>query len=128
MINFIYVINFLECGHFCIRYVLKKERKKVVCSYDKSMMNLKLIRDVLSEYFTDVIWYKNVSIDGINTRCLSMIKVRKKFYHYIVIEKVKRGYVYYYDPLFVFYRREKISKFSKKWTNMVCLYKEKSNC
>ena len=123
MINFRYVINFLECGHFCLKYVLKKEKKKVVCCYKRAMMDLRLIREVLNEYFGKAVWYKNVNIDKINSRCFSLIKVGNRGYHYIVIERVKNGYVYYYDPLFVFLRKKRIDKFSKKWTNMVCLYR-----
>ena len=128
MINLIYLINFLECGHFCINYVLKKEKKPKNCSYEKCMMNLRLIRDVLKEYFEEVNWFKNVNIEEIDNRCVSMINVRGKYYHYVVIEKIKGDYVFYYDPLFLLLRKEKISKFKKKWTNLVCLYQEKSNC
>lgn len=121
MINFYYLINFLECGHFCIKYILKKDNKKMICTYNKSMMNLRLIRDVLNEYYKEVIWYKNVNIDAINWRCISLIKIKEKYYHYIVIERIKGDYVYYYDPMFLFLRKKTKKKFIKKWSNLVCV-------
>ena len=120
--NLYYLVNFLECGHFCIKYVLKKEKKKKTCTYNKSMMNLLLIQNVLKEYFSYVVWYKKINIDEIKFRCVSLIKVREKYYHYIVIERVNNEYVFYYDPLFLFIRRVKKEKFIKKWTNIACLY------
>ena len=121
MINFYYLINFLECGHFCVNYILKKDKIKPNCTYNKSMMSLRLIKDVLCEYYENVIWYKNVNIDEINSSCLSLIKIRNKYYHYIVIERVKQDFVYYYDPLFLFVRKKRKSKFNKKWSHMVCI-------
>lgn len=120
MINVYYLINFLECGHFCIRYFLKKDNKKNVVFYSKQMMSLRLVRNVFKEYYKEVIWYKNASIDGINRRVVSLIKVGKKFFHYIVIERVDDRYVYYYDPLFLFVRKKKKEKFVKNWSNFVC--------
>ncbi len=120
MINFYYLINFLECGHFCIKYYLKKDKKKVKNVYDKTMMSLRLVRNVLKEYYGDVIWYKNVNLDEVNFRCISLIKVGKKGLHYVVIEKVRDGYVYFYDPLFIFLRKMKKERFKEKWSNLVC--------
>ena len=120
MINFYYLINFLECGHFCIKYYLKKDKKKSVVFYDKQMMSLRLVRNVFKEYYKEVIWYKNVNIDEVNFRCISLIKVGKKYLHYIVIEKIKGDYVYYYDPLFLFLKKKRKNRFVKKWSSLVC--------
>ena len=122
MINFYYVINFLECGHFSIKYFLRKDNKKAKVCYDTKMMSLRLTRNVLKEYYKEVVWYKNVNIDDIKNRCVSLIKVRNKYYHYIVIERVDKDVVYYYDPLFLFLRKKCKHKFIKKWSKLVCFY------
>ena len=123
MINFYYVINFLECGHFAIKYFLKKDKKKAKVCYDTKMMSLRLTRNALKEYYKEVIWYKNVNVDEVNSRCISLIKVGKKYFHYIVIEKVVGNKVYYYDPLFIGLRKKNKKKFLKRWSKLVCICK-----
>ena len=50
--------------------------------------------------------YKVSDICGVRGECISVIRTRNNSLHYIVIEKVSDGYIYYYDPLFLFTRKK----------------------
>ena len=45
-------------------------------------MNLSLVKIVLNEYFKAVILYKNVNIDEVNTRCISLVEIGKNLTNY----------------------------------------------
>ena len=124
MINFLYLFNFLECGHFCVKYILKKEGKKKNVDYCKRLMSLGLIKKVLKEYFDycECYFVKNLEELKNKKRFLTVIKVRGKYLHYIVVEDISDKCVYYYDPFFCFLKRAEINKFKKKWANFCCFY------
>ena len=129
MINFLYLIKFLECGHFAICYILRKEKIKRKVKYNGILMSMGLVKRVMEVYFNCVSCYMIYDVNDIgNRRVISLLKIGKSRLHYIVIERVKKGYVYFYDPLFINLRKMKIKKFEKKWSNICCLYGEKSNC
>ena len=124
MINLLYIFRFLECGHFCIRYILRKEKVKKKVEYHKQMMSMGLVKRVLSEYFSFVECYVAKSLEDLKKcgRFITMINLRKNKLHYVVIEKVENDYVYYYDPIFIFLRKLKKDKFNKKWCKYCCIY------
>lgn len=123
MINFLYLINFLECGHFCIKYVLKKEKLENKVKYYKKMMSFALVKKVLKEYFEFVEVYKVSELIDLKDkgRIITIIK-KGKLLHYVVIEMIKNDIVYYYDPAFLFIRKKKISEFNTFWFNYCCFY------
>lgn len=127
MLNLYYLCRYLECGHFCIKYVLKKDHIKSNVSYNGQLMSLGLVSRVLKEYYQNVNCYKvdNLEIIKSFSRCITLIKVRKKFFHYVVIEKIDNDFVFYYDPAFLFLKKVKIDKFYKKWSNYCCIFRKK---
>ncbi len=124
MINLFYIINFLECGHFCVLYILKKEKKKKKVSYTKEMMSMGLIKRVLMEYFSFVECYVAKELEDLKkcSRFITLIHLRKKRMHYVVVERFDNDYVYYYDPLFIYLKKMKKDKFKEKWTKYCCIY------
>lgn len=129
MLNLYYFFRFLECGHFCIKYVLKKDNIKLDVIYNKQLMSLGLVSRVLKNYYQDVTCFKAESIEDIIglPRFITLIKISENKFHYVVIECIKDGYVFYYDPAFIGIRRVKFACFIKKWTFYCCLFK-KSKC
>lgn len=127
MINLYYLIKCLECGHFCIRYLLKKDNIKPNVVYDKQLMSLGLVKRVLKEYYLDVEWYVASDIKEIKDkfRFITLIKIRENCYHYIVVEKIDSDSIYYYNPLYIGLKRSKISKFMKKWSHYCCFFEKK---
>ena len=127
MMNFWYLVKFLECGHFCIKYVLRKDKIKLNVSYCKQLMTIGLVARVLKEYYQSVEWYKVNNIEDLKNkgRFITLLKIRKNALHYIVVERIEDQYVYYYDPLFLFIKKAKINRFKSKWSNYCCLYIKK---
>lgn len=125
MINLWYVINFLQCGHFCVKYVLKKNGENKSLVYEKNMMSLGLIRRILKEYYKECECYLVGDLNDIKDEknVITLIKVRNKFLHYIVILNVNERNVFFYDPLFLNKRKMKVEKFEKKWSKYCCIYK-----
>lgn len=124
MINFCYLFRFLECGNFCIRYILRKEKLKKKVRYNKQMMSIGLIKRVLKEYFLFVECYKAKNIEDLRKcgRFITMISFGKKRLHYVVVEKIVGDYVFYYDPMFLFLKKSKKEEFYKKWNKICCIY------
>ena len=129
MLNFWYLLHFLECGHFCINYVLKTEgiRKRVV--YSRAMMSLGLVKRVLLEYFREVKCIECGNLNLLrNEKFITLLRYGKRYYHYVVVVSLDKNYVCYYDPMFLGVRRKKVNRFVKSWSGYCCLFKEKSNC
>lgn len=131
VINFYYLLNFLECGHFCLRYVFKKEKIEPCVEYPKQMMSMRLLRDILKEYFEYVKCYKVE--DGIEhfidyRPFVTLIEKNGKYKHYVVVERIEDEYVFYYDPLFIKLRKKKVEYFNQIWSKECCFYFKKSNC
>ena len=116
-----------ECGHFCINYTLKKDGIKKTIKYEKQFMSLDLVNQVLNHYYYKVNCYRVYHFENLSNlgRFITLVKIKNNRYHYVVVEKIKNGIVYYYDPLFVLIRKEKIDKFIKKWSHYCCLYQKK---
>ena len=114
----------LECGHFCIKYILKKDGNKVVCDYNKKLMSLKLVCCVLKKYYDSVCCYSVDELSLIDNykSFLTLIKTKNGGLHYIVVVKKDEKYVYYYDPAFVVARRMKVLKFNDRWSHFCCFY------
>ena len=129
MINLLYVFNMFECGNFCIKYVLKKDEFNKKVDYEKQFMSLDDVKKVLTNYYRNVECYRVYHLRNLmaSGRFITLISIDEKRYHYVVVEKIEKGYVYYYNPMFLLLRREKIDKFTKKWSHYCCLF-EKSNC
>lgn len=128
MINLYYLFNFLECGHFCINYVLKKDKIKNNLEYSRQMMSMKLLKSVLSEYYQYVKCYKieGVIQDFVDYKpFITLLRLGKSFNHYIVVVRVEEKYVFYYDPLFLFLKKMKIKKFNQKWSKFCVFYFKK---
>ena len=129
MINLIYIFKFLECGKFCINYVLKKEKIKRRVKYNGVMMSLGLIKRVMKEYFDKVGCYELDKNKLPNkSRFITLLKYGHNYMHYVVVEKIENDLVYYYDPLFITLRKKKKEKFIKKWSGYCCFFSKKSNC
>ena len=54
MINLNYICHLFECGHFCIKYILKKDGLSLKSEYYRLFMSLSLVEKVLKEYYEDV--------------------------------------------------------------------------
>lgn len=125
MINFRYVFHLLECGHFCINYILKKEGIVNKEDYEKKMMSMYDIKEVLKRYFNNVNCYKIRSLKGVKTPFITLVLTKTKSFHYVVVERINSDIVYYYDPLFWKLKKTNINKFIKRWTNFCCFYSSK---
>ena len=101
MINFIYVTRLFECGHFCINYILKKDKIKNNLDYHRQFMSLGLVKRVLNFYYSRVDCYKVCHFSNLINmhRFITLIKFKKNKYHYVVVERIESNKVYYYDPL-----------------------------
>ncbi len=116
MINIKYLFHPSACGYFCLKYILKRVKVK-----DKKYMSLYDIGKILNENNYNYKAYKIRNIKSIKNECITLIKVNKLSYHYVIIKRISDSYVYYYDPLFLFIRKKKIKKFENIWFN-VCLF------
>ena len=125
MINPVYFFKYLECGGFCIKYILKQDKKKLDVEYNPRLMPFGLIKRVLEEYYLVKCYRVNRLKYLENGRCLTLVRVRNKFNHYVVIKKIENGMVYFYDPAFLFTRKFKEEKFKKVWINCCCFYLKK---
>jgi ABC-type bacteriocin/lantibiotic exporter with double-glycine peptidase domain len=125
MLNLFYVFNILECGHFCLKYILKKDGIKLDVEYDKKMMSMGLIKRVLEEYYLVECYQCSNLFFLPNRRFLTLIKVRGKYFHYVVVEKIENKQVFYYDPAFIGLRKIKKERFLKIWANYCCFYSKK---
>ena len=127
MINLLYIFKMFECGHFCIKYILRKDKIRGDWEYSKSFMTLSLICKVMSKYYEKVECYKIEDLDYLidKSRCISLLDFGKNRYHYIVIEKVNLRHVYYYDPMFLLLKKVKKDRFLKRWSHYCCFYQKK---
>ena len=130
MLNLRYVFSLLECGHFCIRYVLKNDGKKVNRGYCRKLMSLGLVKRVLKEYYRRVDCYVVNDIFSVvdKGKFITLIKGRRDNLHYVVVVNVKGDYVYYYDPAYIGIRKSKVSRFVEKWSHYCCFYSDNGNC
>ena len=115
MINLLFVLMPGSCGYFCLKYIIKE---KIDRDFYMSMYRIK---EELIKYGYYCVGLKIKNIYEVRKECLSLIKSGKKSYHYIIIKKVTDKFVFYYDPLFVNIRKQKIEKFVGKWSN-ICLF------
>ena len=113
-----------ECGHFCIRYVLKKDKKKLNVYYEKQFMSMQLVCNVLKEYYPNVKCYRVTDLRKLEgkRRFITLLSVGKNRYHYVVVEKIENGMVFYYDPAFLFLKKDNLKKFSNKWSHYCCFF------
>lgn len=125
MVNIRYLFHIFECGHFCVKRVLKMDRIKLNVSYNRQMMSLGLISRVLKEYYQAVECYHVSDIIQVKQKCITLLNFGQSKFHYVVIEKIRHSHVYYYDPFFVLKRKVKINKFVKKWTGYCCFFSKK---
>ena len=115
MINLMFVFMPGSCGYFCLKHILNKR-------IDRSFyMSMYSIKEELVKYGYYCVGLKIKNISDIRRECLTLIKSGKKSYHYIVIKRVTNKFVFYYDPLFVNFRKKKIEKFVDKWSS-ICLF------
>ena len=116
MINLGYFFNFGSCGYYCLKHIIGKFK----CD-NKKYMSLYEVSEILKKNNYACISVRLSSVDDILFDCITLMRVNKLSYHYIILKKIKNKYIYYYDPLFLFVRRMKVSKFNKKWSK-VCLF------
>ena len=85
-------------------------------------MSLYDIKEKLSEngYYCSCL--KICNIFDIELECISLIKSSKDSLHVIVIIRVEGKYIYYYDPLYVFVKKELVDNFLLKWSHICLLY------
>lgn len=115
LVNLGYLFRPTCCGYYCLKYILGK----VKCY--KSYMSIKEISDVLKKYNYSCICVRVKGVEDIKFECISLIKVGENGFHYVVLKKIKGDYVFFYDPLFLFIRKMKVSVFCKKWSK-ICLF------
>lgn len=127
--NIWYFFKIFECGHFCINYMLKKDKIKNTLDYNKQFMSLGLVCRVLKEYYNEVNCYHVDNVFKLmnKKRFITLITINKHAYHYVVVENIENNKIYYYDPAFLFIRKVRIEKFVKRWSGYCCFVK-KSNC
>ena len=127
MINILYLFNIFECGHYCIKYILRKDKIKLNLNYHRQFMNLNLVCKVLRHYYLKVECYRVNNVKNLlgTKRVLTLIQIAKKYNHYIVVEKIKNNKIYYYDPLFIGVRKMKLDKFEKVWVKCCCFIGKK---
>lgn len=116
MINLNYVFRPGYCGYYCLKYILGK----VKCR-KKNYLSLYDFKDILIGNGYGCICVRINKLDDVLFECVSLVKVNKVSYHYIVLKKKDNKYVYFYDPLFLFIRKMKIGEFYKKWSK-ICLF------
>lgn len=116
MININYLLHPSTCGYFCLKFILKKV--KVI---NKRYMSLYEIGKILNANNYKYKAYKIKDIESIKDKCITLIKVNRISYHYVVVIRISDKYVYYYDPMFLFVRKKKIKKFISRWFN-ICLF------
>ncbi|HHU59569.1 TPA: hypothetical protein GXZ34_01455 [bacterium] len=121
MLNLKYVFNFTKCGHLCLVYIFKKYKVINKCKYNKNYLSLQEIRDILESNNFNCITFKTNKLEELetNTGYLTLIKASSS-YHYIIILKYNKDYIYYYDPLYLFTRKVRLKAFLKRWTG-ICL-------
>lgn len=115
MFNFKFIFSPGSCGYFCLKKIVKSKINK------EFYINLYRAKVVLNDAGYYCICLKVRDINLIKKQCLSLVRSGRDELHYVIIKKVNKGCVYYYDPLYVFLRKEKINKFIKKWSN-ICLF------
>lgn len=122
-----YLFNIFECGHYCIKYILKKDKIKLNVNYHRQFMNLSLICKVLKQYYSKVECYRVNEIKNLanKKRVLTLIQIRNKYNHYVVIEYIKNNNIYYYDPFFICLKKMSVAKFEKIWIKCCCLIEKK---
>ena len=115
LVNLRFIFNPGSCGYFCLRYILKKQIKK------ESYMSLWRVKEILSNdnYYCSCLRLE--TIYDLKRECLTLINTGGNSKHYVVIKKVAKNKIWYYDPLFLFLRKKKIGRFVKKWSN-ICLF------
>jgi ABC-type bacteriocin/lantibiotic exporter with double-glycine peptidase domain len=115
MFNLRFIFSPGSCGFFCLRYILKK---KIV---RERYISLFAIKEILFDngYYCDCLKVKYVL--DVKSCCLTLINCKKGSMHYIVIKAIRKGKVYYYDPLFLGLRKKKVEDFAKKWSG-ICLF------
>ena len=104
-----------SCGCFCLRYILKKKIVK------QRYISIWKMKEIISSngYYCSCLKLKFVT--DIKGECLSLLETKNKGMHYIVIKKITKGKIYYYDPLFLVMRKKKIEYFIEKWSG-ICLF------
>ena len=115
MFNFHFLLNPGSCGYFCLRFVLRKNIKK------EFYLSLFEVKEILNRHSYYCYCVKIEKLSDVKNKCFTLIFNSKKEFHYVVIVKVDSDYVYYYDPLFVFVRKQRIEEFIKRWSN-ICLF------
>jgi len=116
MFNLNFILSPGSCGYFCLRHILKKKIKK------EFYLSLHRVKEILSERGYSCLCLKIYDIKFIKKEYLTLVKSSDNSLHYIVVKKVKKGYVYFYDPLFVFVRRKKIANFLQIWSKICLIY------
>lgn len=118
MINLNYVFHFSSCGYYCLKHVIGKCKIKRV-----GYMSLFDMKEILMKYNYYCYCVKVRDMSFIKGCCITLIKVKNNF-HYVVVKKIEKGYVYVYDPLFLFINKIKIDKFINKWSKICLFYKK----
>jgi len=83
-----------------------------------------LVSKVLKKYYSEVTCYKVRDMNTLSSKnsFLTLLKTRKNNFHYIVVIRIKKGHVYYYDPAFIGIKKVGIAHFKKKWSHFCCFY------
>lgn len=115
MINFRYLFHPSSCGYFCLKYIIGRVKEK-----RKGYLSLFELKEILIKYNYCCYCFRVKKIENIKNNCITLINVKNSF-HYIVIRKIDKKFVYFYDPLFLFVRKVKKISFVKKWSR-ICLF------
>ena len=115
MLNLSFLLRPGSCGYFCLKYIIKEKIEF------ESYMSLFRIKKVLNDkgYYCTCIRINK--LEDVEVPCLTLIKINKYNYHYVVLKKIKKNKIYFYDPLFILGRRNKTKYFANNWSG-ICLY------
>ena len=116
MFNLLYLFSPGSCGAFCLKHILKKRVKNT------KYMSLYEVKLVLLASGYKCMCLKSSNIFLIRTPFLSLILNKNSEFHYVVVKEIKKNMIIYYDPLYVFHRKEKIEDFTKKWSGFALIY------
>ena len=84
MINLGYFFNFGSCGYYCLKHIIGKFK----CD-NKKYMSLYEVSEILKKNNYACISVRLSSVDDILFDCITLVRVNKLSYHYIVLKKIK---------------------------------------
>ena len=118
MINLNYVFHPWCCAYFCLKRIIGKEKVRKI-----NYMSLYEVKEELIKFDFYCMCFRVNSIDDIKCECITLVK-NKNSLHYVIVTNVKENHVYIYNPLFLFVKKVRKSKFIKKWSKICLFYKK----